>query len=61
MFSEQDLSGIVEAAEEVQSREERIIRDMKEGASLFHYLNFDEHYDKVANQKPSQLRFMIGD
>jgi regulator of RNase E activity RraA len=59
IVAEHELSGTIEAAEEIRKREEQIISEMKRGRSLFEYLNFAEHYDKTGRNEPSQLKFKV--
>jgi len=61
VLAEHELPGVIEAAQNIQKQEEQVIQGMQKGGSLFDYLNFDEHYDKIEKHEPSRLKFMVDD
>ena len=54
-----ELQELLETAEEIQLKEELILRNLGEGKCLFDMLNFDEHYRDVSLGKESKLRFNV--
>lgn len=54
-----ELSEVIPIAEEIQHKEEVILKRMEKGESLFEMLNFEEHYANVSNSKESQLKFTV--
>jgi len=58
VISEDEIMDILEAAEDIQKMEEKVMLAMERGQSLFDCLNFDEHYKRIQKQEQSQLRFI---
>ena len=54
-----ELSELIPIAEDIQSKEDEILRRMKTGADLLEMLNFDEHWDKVKSGNNSKLSFKL--
>ncbi len=59
VIAEDELLAIVKIAEDIQRKEEKVMLSMKKGKSLFDYLNFDEHYEKIEKIEQSQLEFIV--
>ncbi len=59
VVSEKEVTEILEAAESIQQKEEKVFRKMKEGVSLLDMLNFSEHYEKISKGEESKLNFII--
>ncbi|NIM91456.1 MAG: RraA family protein [Candidatus Aminicenantes bacterium] len=59
IMNEKEVTEILDTAEGIQQREERVFRKMKEGVSLIDLLNFTEHYEKVSKKEESKLTFII--
>lgn len=59
VIAEDELSSVVEVAENIQRNEEIIMLSMKKGKSLFDCLNFDDHYEKIERNEQSQLKFIV--
>lgn len=59
VIAKHELPAIVESAEKIQRTEEKIMIGMNKGKSLFDYLNFDEHYNKIKDGEQSQLKFIL--
>jgi regulator of RNase E activity RraA len=54
-----ELLGLLPTAEEIQAKEELILREMEAGRSLFTMLNFEEHWRNVSSGDKSKLQFEI--
>ncbi len=59
VMAEEEMKDIVEAGLAIQKIEEQIFKRMEQGQSLLEMLNFSEHYQKISQNKPSQLTFKI--
>ena len=59
VMSEEEVAEILDAAEGIQQKEEKVFRKMKEGVSLLEMLNFSEHYEKIRKGEESKLTFII--
>ena len=57
--SEDELLELLPVAEQIQAREERILRRIESGTSLFSMLNFDEHWHNVRSGNDSTLQFRL--
>jgi regulator of RNase E activity RraA len=57
--SEDELETLIPIAEEIQGKEQKILAAMGEGKSLIDMLNFDEHWENVAAQRDSRLKFEL--
>ena len=53
-----ELSHVIEAAEEIQKKEERLLKGMAKGVSLLEMMNFDDHYKKLSKGESSTLKFL---
>jgi RraA family protein len=51
----EEMAAAIPKALEIQSTEARALARLAHGESLFHLINFDEHYDNVRNKKVSKL------
>ena len=54
-----ELSKVIEIAEEIQKKEQRLLEGMAKGVSLLEMMNFEEHYAKRSNGKDSTLKFLV--
>jgi len=54
-----ELARIIEIAEDIQSNEEKVMQAMNRGGSLFDFLNFKEHCEKIRKKEFSQLKFIV--
>ncbi len=59
VMSEKEVTEILDTAEGIQQKEEKVSRKMKEGVSLLDMLNFSEHYEKTSKGEESKLTFII--
>ncbi len=55
----EELSEIIETAENIQKKEQRMLEEMEMGVSLLDMMNFDDHYRKVSDKEDSKLEFLI--
>jgi len=53
-----ELSHVIEAAEEIQKKEDRLLKGMARGVSLLEMMNFDDHYKKLSKGESSTLQFL---
>ena len=54
-----ELSEAIPVAEDIQKKEELLLKKMSEGVSLLDMLNFEEHAEKVAAGERSKLEFLV--
>ena len=59
VMDEEEMIKIVDAAESIQQKEEKVLAKMEEGQSLFDMLNFREHYERISQKQKSQLIFRV--
>jgi regulator of RNase E activity RraA len=59
VIAKHELPGIVDVAESIQKKEEKVMLGMNKGKSLFDHLNFEEHYKKIKENHQSQLKFIV--
>jgi regulator of RNase E activity RraA len=59
VIAKHELPSIIEVAENIQKTEEKIMLGLNKGQSLFDYMNFEEHYEKIQMQDSSQLKFTV--
>jgi len=59
VIAKHELPTIIEVAENIQKTEEKVMGGMNKGQSLFDYLNFNEHYEKITAGKQSYLEFLV--
>ena len=57
--SSTEVSEIIEVAEDIQAREGRLLKRMKEGQSLLDMINFEDHCAKLDAGKHSKLQFLV--
>lgn len=57
VMDEEEMIKIVDTAEIIQQKEEKVLAKMEEGQSLFDMLNFSEHYERISLKQKSQLVF----
>jgi 4-hydroxy-4-methyl-2-oxoglutarate aldolase len=57
VVSEVELLALLDRAEEVQRTEEAVLRALEQGECLLDILNCAEHWDALAQGRPSKLRF----
>ena len=53
------LSELIAIAEDIQKKEDLLLKKMAEGVSLLDMLNFDDHYASVSAGKASKLEFTV--
>ena len=54
-----EVSAVIPIAEEIQSKENMMLKQMAAGVSLFEMLNFEEHYAAVCAGEESKLEFTV--
>jgi regulator of RNase E activity RraA len=59
VLSEKEVTEILDTAEGIQQKEEKMFKKMKQGVSLLDMLNFSEHYEKISKGEESKLAFII--
>jgi len=52
-----ELSSVIEVAEEIQKKEDQLLKGISSGVSLLKMMNFDDHYEKLVNGESSDLKF----
>ena len=55
----EELDILIPEAEDIQRREDRLLKGMADGVSLLEMLNFEEHCSNICNGKESQLKFQV--
>jgi 4-hydroxy-4-methyl-2-oxoglutarate aldolase len=59
VMNDEEVMGIVEIAESIQAKEEKIASRLKDGESFINMLNFSEHYEKISKNQESKLIFTV--
>lgn len=59
ILSKKEVAEILDTAEGIQQKEEKVFRKMKGNLSLLDMLNFSEHYEKIQKGKDSKLTFLV--
>jgi 4-hydroxy-4-methyl-2-oxoglutarate aldolase len=59
VMSENEMVGILDSAEHVQSIEEKVLKRMEAKTSLFLLMNFPDHYERISKGQESKLIFTI--
>ncbi|MDH5383398.1 MAG: RraA family protein [Candidatus Aminicenantes bacterium] len=59
VMSENEMAGILNIAEHVQSIEEKVLKRMEAKTSLFLLMNFSDHYERISKGQESKLIFTI--
>ena len=59
VMSEKESTEILEIAEDIQQREEKVAMRLKDGESLIDLMNFSEHYEKINKDQESKLIFTV--
>jgi len=59
VMSDEEITEILEIAEGIQAKEEKIALRLKDGESLINMLNFSEHYEKINKNQESKLIFTV--
>ncbi|MFB0564510.1 MAG: RraA family protein [Candidatus Aminicenantaceae bacterium] len=59
VMSEEELIGILDLAENIQKKEEKVLSQIEDGKSLIDMLNFFDHYEKISEQQESILIFTV--
>jgi regulator of RNase E activity RraA len=59
IISEQEITEILEAAESIQQKEEKVLIRIKANESLLDMLNFSDHYAKIRKNQESKLTFKV--
>lgn len=54
-----ELSRIVDAAEEIQNKEQRLIAEMRKGVSLLDLSNFEDHCTRLRDGRESKFTFLV--
>ena len=57
--SASEFTEIIPIAEEIQAKEERILKRLEAGENLLDLLNFDEHFQNIKDGKESKLGFKL--
>lgn len=59
VMSGEESTEILEIAEGIQQKEEKVAMRLKDGESLINMLNFSEHYEKISENQESKLIFTV--
>lgn len=59
VMSKKESQEILNTAQSIQEKEEKILEMMAEDKSLLEMLNFSEHYEKISKGKESKLIFTV--
>ena len=59
VMSEEDITEILDVAENIQRIEEKVLMKMEDGNSLIDMLNFYDHYAKIDKKQESKLIFTV--
>jgi regulator of RNase E activity RraA len=59
VLKETEIETILKAAETIQDIEEKVMKKMQADTSLFHMMNFPDHYERISKGQDSRLEFLI--
>jgi regulator of RNase E activity RraA len=59
VMTENEITAVIEIAENVQTTEEKVLKKMEKKTSLFLLTNFSDHYERVSKGQDSRLGFTI--
>jgi 4-hydroxy-4-methyl-2-oxoglutarate aldolase len=59
VLKETEIETILKAAETIQDTEEKVMKKMQADTSLFHLMNFSDHYERISKGQDSRLEFLI--
>ena len=59
VLKETEIETILKAAETIQDIEEKVMKKMQADTSLFHLMNFPDHYERISKGQDSRLEFLI--
>jgi 4-hydroxy-4-methyl-2-oxoglutarate aldolase len=59
VIGEEEMTSALEIAESIQKIEAKVMRKMEGNTSLFHLMNFSDHYEKISKGEKSKLIFTI--
>lgn len=59
VMKETEIESILEIAETIQDVEEKVMKKMEAKKSLFHMMNFADHYDRISKGQESKLEFLL--
>ena len=59
VLTEKEIRPIIDAAENIQRIEDKVLKNMESKKSLISMLNFFDHYEKISKKEKSQLIFTI--
>lgn len=59
VMSEEEITEILDVAENIQRIEEKVLMKMEDGKSLIDMLNFYDHYAKIDKKQESKLIFTV--
>jgi 4-hydroxy-4-methyl-2-oxoglutarate aldolase len=59
VMNEKEITSILGVAESIQGIEEKVIKKMEAKTSLFHLMNFPDHYERISKGQDSKLEFTL--
>jgi regulator of RNase E activity RraA len=59
VMKETEIDTILNVAESIQQIEEKVMKKMEAKTSLFHLMNFPDHYERISKGKDSKLEFIL--
>jgi regulator of RNase E activity RraA len=59
VMKETEIDAVLDVAEAIQQIEEKVMEKMEAKTSLFHLMNFPDHYERISNGQDSKLEFII--
>lgn len=59
VLKETEIETILKAAETIQNIEEKVMKKMEADTSLFHLMNFPDHYERISKGQDSRLEFLL--
>jgi regulator of RNase E activity RraA len=59
VMKETEIDAVLDVAEAIQQIEEKVMEKMEAKTSLFHLMNFPDHYERISNGYDSKLEFII--
>jgi regulator of RNase E activity RraA len=59
VMKESEIMTILDVAEAIQKIEEKVMKKMEAKTSLFHLMNFPDHYERISKGQDSKLEFTL--
>ncbi len=59
VMNEKEIASVLDVAESIQETEEKVLKKMASQTSLFHLMNFSDHFERISKGQKSRLEFTL--